>query len=349
MVFESDNLTGPSPEILDAVIKASAGDALPYGEDVHSQTLGHAFSRLFETEVMVFPVFTGTAANALALAAAAPPWGAIYCHEAAHIALSESGAPEFFTGGAKLLPRPGSDGKLDPADLARHFASSEASPHHAPVKALSIAEATECGTLYDVAEVGTIGAFCRAHDLVFHMDGARFANAVSALGVTPAELTWRSGIDVLSFGATKNGAMGAEAVVFFRRELARDFANRWKRAGQLASKMRFLAVQLETYVRDKHWLRNAGHANAMAARLAQGLARLPGVRLLYPAETNAVFAVMPEAVLQRFAAEGVSFRRWASAPAGTVRLVTAFNTPKAAVDDLLARISAVLLDSDTRP
>ncbi len=349
MTFESDNITGPSPEILEAIIKASAGGAPPYGEDEQSRTLGRTFSQLFETEVVIFPVFTGTAANALALAAAAPPWGAIYCHETAHISLSESGAPEFFTGGAKLLPRPGGDGKLDPMDLARQFASSAASPHHAPAKAVSIAEATECGTLYDVAEVEAIGAFCRAHGLLFHMDGARFANAVSALGVTPAALTWRAGLDVISFGATKNGAIGAEAVIFFRPALARDFANRLKRAGQLASKMRFLATQLETYVADRHWLRNATHANTMASRLAQGLSRLPGIRLLYPVETNAVFAVMPEGALHLLDAQGISLRRWTSAPAGTVRLVTAFNTQKEAVDDFLARVSAALLDSENLP
>ncbi len=349
MAFESDNITGASPEILEALVAAGPGDALPYGQDTRSQALDRLFSRLFETEVSVFPVFTGTAANALALAAAAPPWGAIYCHEAAHVAVSESGAPEFFTGGAKLLPRPGAAGKLDPADLRRHFESYDASPHHMPVKAVSLAEATECGTLYSAAEVASIGAFCRTYDLVLHMDGARFANAASALGDAPADLTWRAGVDVLSFGATKNGAIGAEAVVFFRADLARDFGNRWKRAGQLASKMRFLAAQLEAYVTDGLWLRNARRANAMAARLAAGLAARPGVRLLYPAETNAVFAVLPEAVLRRLAAEGFALHRWPSGPAGTVRLVTAFDTAETAIDDALARIAAALGAAGARP
>src|SRR6185312_1799022 len=242
----------------------------------------------------VFPVATGTAANALALAALTPPWGAIYCHEAAHIQSDECGAPEFFAAGAKLLPLAGEDAKLMPATVEAALLERGV-VHHVQPSALSISQATEAGTLYRPAEIAALGALARRHGLALHMDGARFANAVAALGCAPADLTWRAGVDALSFGATKNGALAAEAVIFFDPAKAADLAYRRKRAGHLFSKMRFLSAQLDAYLADGLWLRNARHANAMAARLGQGLARLPGARLVHPVEANEVFVELAEA------------------------------------------------------
>jgi len=267
MNFRSDNVTGVAPEILAALAAANAGSAAAYGEDAVTKRLAQRFAALFEHAVEVFPVATGTAANALALATLVPSWGVIYCHEAAHIQVDECGAPEFFAGGAKLLPLAGDDAKLRPEVVERAI-GGQGVVHHAQPAAISISEATEAGTLYRPEEIAALGALARRHGLALHMDGARFANAVAALGCSPAELSWRAGVDALSFGATKNGALAAEAVIFFDPAKVKGFAYRRKRGGHLLSKMRFLSAQLEAYLADDLWLANARHANAMAARLA---------------------------------------------------------------------------------
>lgn len=342
MNFASDNVTGVAPEILAALAAANAGTAAPYGEDAVTARLQARMAEVFETEVVVFPVATGTAANALALAAITPPYGAIYCHEAAHINAEECGAPEFFTGGAKLVDLAGADGKLRPGDLVEIVDAARAGGvHRVQPAAISLTQASDCGTVYSPEELRAIAEFAHAQGLSVHMDGARFANAVASLDLAPAELTWRVGVDVLSFGATKNGALAAEAVVFFNRALAEGFGFRRKRAGHLFSKMRFLSAQLEAYLAEDLWLRNAAHANRMAARLAEGLGRLAGVELVYPVQANEIFARLPEPVVAGLLADGFTFYRWDDAPgddtAGQlVRLVTAFDTEPAAVGAFLA-------------
>jgi threonine aldolase len=281
----------------------------------------------------VFPVATGTAANALALATLTPVWGAIYCHADSHIQTDECGAPEFFAGGAKLLPLPGADAKLAPGTVEAAMIE-QGVVHHVQPAAISISQATEAGTLYRPEEVAALGA--RRYGLALHMDGARFANAVAALGCSPAELTWRAGVDVLSLGATKNGALAAEAVVFFDRARADGFAYRRKRGGHLLSKMRFLSAQLEAYLSDGLWLRCASHANRMAALLSAGLAALPGARLRHPTEANEVFVELPEAAIARLAAAGFGFHRWGSPTSRCLRLVAAFDTRAADVEALIA-------------
>ena len=335
MNFRSDNVTGIAPEILAALAAANEGTAPSYGADALTERVTRRFADLFERPVAVFPVATGTAANALALASLTPPWGVVFCHEAAHVASDECGAPEFFSGGAKLVGLPGDHAKLTPAAI-QGLLSGRGVVHHAQPAAISISEASEAGTLYDVAEVAALAALARRHGMALHMDGARFANAVAALGCAPADLTWRAGVDVLSFGATKNGAMAAEAVIFFDAERARDFAYRRKRGGHLLSKMRFISAQLEAYLAGDLWLKNARHANAMAARLATGLAALPAARLHHPVQANEIFVELPEPVIARLAASGFGFYRWDGEASTCLRLVTAFNTRAADIDTFIA-------------
>jgi threonine aldolase len=345
MDFRSDNVAGAAPEILAALEAANRGTDTSYGEDAVSARLARRFAEIFEHEVAVFPVATGTAANALALAALTPPWGIVYCHEDAHVIVDECGAPEFFAGGAKLVPVPGGDAKITPAAIAERF-TERGFVHHAQPAAISISQSTEAGAVYRPDEVAVLGAFAAIEQLGLHMDGARFANAVAALGCAPADITWRAGVDALSFGATKNGALAAEAVIFFDPAKARDMGYRRKRGGHLISKMRFLSAQLEAYLAGDLWLRNARHANDMAARMAAGLARLPGVRLRHPTEANEVFVELPERVIRALIADGYKFYRWGGGESTCLRLVASFATQAEAVDGLIDAASSHLAKSN---
>ncbi|HUK60578.1 MAG TPA: low specificity L-threonine aldolase [Stellaceae bacterium] len=334
MDFRSDNTAGASPAILAALASANAGTDSPYGADAVTARLQSRFAALFEHEVAVFPVATGTAANALALAALAPPWGAIFCHENAHVAEDECGAPEFFSG-AKLVTMSGAAGKITPEAIAAHM-GTRGFVHHAQPAAISISETTEAGAVYHPEEIAALGAFARKEGLGLHVDGARFANAVAALQCAPADLTWRAGVDALSFGATKNGALAAEAVILFDPAKSEELGYRRKRGGHLFSKMRFVSAQLEVYVTDDLWLENARHANRMAARLAAGLERLPRAQLLFKVDANEVFVVLPEPVLAALDAAGAKFYRQSGGRAPAIRLVASFMTREDEVDEFLA-------------
>ncbi len=340
MNFASDNTAPVAPAVMAAILAANQGPAASYGADDWTARLTAAASELFETETTVFPVSTGTAANGLALAALSPPYGAVYCHETAHILLEECGAPEFYTGGAKLIGLPGAGGKLAPERVAGALElAAEAGVHHASPAALSVTQATEWGTVYRPDEIAALAAVVRRRGLRLHMDGARLANALARLGCTPAELTWRAGVDVLSLGATKNGALAAEAVLLFDPALAAGFAERRKRAGHLLSKMRFLSAQLLAMLEEGRWLAFAGHANAMADRLAAGLAGIPGVRPVQPVEANELFLAMPEPLIAGLHELGFAFHRWLTPPGESgpvVRLVTSFATSPEQVDELIA-------------
>ncbi|TLU71665.1 threonine aldolase family protein [Lichenicoccus roseus] len=340
--FGSDNVGPAHPQVVQAMLEANRGAVASYGGDPWTARVGTLIDEIFQTETTVFPVATGTAANALALSALVRPFGAIVCDEVAHIMNDEAGAPEFFTGGAKLLTLPSPDGRMDPevlqATLARRRISGV---HQSPVEAISLTQATEWGTCYPVSRIAALSAVARENRLHVHMDGARFANAIDFLGATPAAVTWQAGVDVLSLGATKNGAMAAEAVVFFNRDLAREFAQRRKRGGHLWSKQRFLSAQLTGYLEGGLWLQNGARANAAALRLSQGLAALPGVAVVQPTEANEVFAALPEPLVVRLEAAGYGFYRWARLPGDggiVVRLVCAFDTTEADVDALLGKI-----------
>jgi threonine aldolase len=292
-------------------------------------------AEVFEREVAVFPLATGSAANALALAALVPRYGAVYCHREAHVNVDECGAPEFFTGGAKLVVLDGEGAKITPQAVAE-TAFGRGIVHHVQPAAISITQATEKGTVYSPDEVAALAELARRQDMALHMDGARFANALAHLGCSPAEATWKAGVDVLSLGATKNGAMAAEAVVFFNPGQAREFAYLRKRAGHLFSKQRFVSAQLEAYLTDDLWLNNARHANALAARLGEGLAALPGAALVAPVEANEVFVALPRPVVEGLKAAGVLFYVWREAQRPQARFVTAYDSRAEDVEALLA-------------
>ena len=332
--FASDNVEGSAAEILAALVRANDGQARPYGADAITARVEARLAELFEHEVGVLLVTSGTAANALGIASLTPPWGRVLCHRDAHIHGDECGAPEFYTGGAQLRLLGGPDAKID-VDELRSVAALDRGDVHSPQAAcVSVTQITEGGAVYSLAELDEIGRVARAAGLRVHMDGARFANAIAALGCTPAQMTWRAGVDVLSFGATKNGAPGVEAVVTFDRGRLEELQFRRKRAGHLASKMRFLAAQMEAYLADDLWLRCARHANAMGARLASGLAGITGVSLVSPVRANLLFVRFPGGVAQRLHDQGFAFHPDRRDPAAH-RLVTSFATSPDAVDTFI--------------
>ena len=351
MDFASDNSSGASDQVLAALVAANAGAAMPYGADPWTAAAEKAVQEVFERECSVFLLPTGTAANALALAALTPPYGAIFCHEEAHIANDECGAPEFYSAGAKLVGLTGAQGRISLDSLKGALARfPRGLVKQVQPSALSITQATECGTLYSLDELDALCAAAHGAGVRVHMDGARFANAVARLGCSPARMSWEAGVDVLSFGATKNGTFCCEAVIFFDMALAHDFAFRRKRGGHTLSKGRFLGAQMSAYLKDGHWLDLARHANAMADRLAQGLATCPGVRLPWPCEANEVFAILPRAADSALKAAGAIYYHWGTrglaageAPGADdvfVRLIPSFSTQAQAVDRFLGIVRA---------
>jgi threonine aldolase len=341
MNFCSDNVTGVAPEIMQALAEANHGTAWPYGNDDWTRRIESRLADIFERKVRAFPVATGTAANSLALACMCPPYGAVLAHEAAHVMVDECGAPEFYSGGAKLIPVAGAHGKMTEAGVAAALAKWRSSdPHQVPLAAISLTNATESGTVYRPDEVRAIARLAKAEGMRVHMDGARFANAMAFLGVPAKAVTWEAGVDALSFGATKGGAMAAEMVVFFDDKLAESFAYRRMRAGHLVSKMRFVSAQLNAFLADGLWLKLARHANAMAQRLAQGLLRIPGARLRDPVEANELFVVLPAAVIAGLREAGAEFYDWPGEP-NLIRLVTAWETDPAKVERFLKVASEV--------
>jgi threonine aldolase len=348
MNFASDNAAGIAPEILAAIAQANAGAALAYGQDDWTKRVEQKLAQLFEREVAVFLVPTGTAANALALAHLTPPWGAVLCHAEAHIAVDECGAPEFYGGGIKLIGLAGDGGKIAPATLRRALAEGQwGGPHHVSPAVLSLSQATEAGTIYRPSELRELADTAHQRGLAVHVDGARLANALARLNASLAQATWMAGVDALSFGATKGGALAAEAIVFFDPARGREMQERRKRGGHLISKHRFIAAQLEAYLADDLWLKLARHANAMADRLAAGLTGA-GLAPVWPVEANEVFAALPSHVDARLKAAGASYYPWTtdSLPNGTtlprdsilVRLVTSFATGVAEVDHFVAAV-----------
>ncbi|MEA2903884.1 MAG: threonine aldolase [Alphaproteobacteria bacterium] len=346
MNFASDNAAGVAPEILAAIAAANEGSALAYGNDAWTTRVEARFAELFEHAVAVFLVPTGTAANALALAHLTPPWGAVLCHAESHIATDECGAPEFFGGGIKLIGLAGAGCKLSAATLERALAERQwGGPHHVSPAVLSLSQATEAGTVYRPHEIRRLADVAHARGLAVHVDGARLANALVRMNASPAEATWKAGVDALSFGATKGGALAAEAVLFFDPARGAGMQDRRKRGGALLSKHRFIAAQMEAYLAGDLWLRLARHANAMADRLAAGLAAA-GFAPLWPVEANEVFVALPDGVRERLEAAGASFYAWTTqsppdgitlaANTGLVRLVTSFATTAPEVEQFVA-------------
>jgi threonine aldolase len=346
MNFASDNAAGVAPEILAAIARANDGAALAYGRDDWTKRVERRFAELFEREVAVFLVPTGTAANALALAHLTPPWGAVLCHAESHIATDECGAPEFFGGGIKLIGLPGAGGKIAPETLQDALEHGQwGGPHHVSPSVLSLSQVTEAGTIHRPHELRRLAEIAHGRGLAVHLDGARLANALARMNASPAEATWQAGVDALSFGATKNGALAAEAVVFFDPARGANMQERRKRGGHLVSKHRFIAAQWEAYLSDGLWLRLARHANAMADQLAERLSAA-GLAPVWPVEGNEVFVVLPARTDERLKAAGASYYPWSSdgLPAGTkvpegailARLVTSFATTPAEADRFVA-------------
>ena len=333
--FSSDNIVGASPEVLEALIACNAGNTHPYGNDEHTLRVERMFSDIFEREVSVFLVPTGTAANSLCLATMTPPWGSIFCHPQAHINNDECGAPEFYTSGAKIQVIDGANAKIDPVRLRAAVRNKVGDVHTVQPSCVSITQATEAGSVYTGAEIQEIGDICRSAHVRLHMDGSRLANALVSAGCSLADMTWRAGVDALSFGATKNGALCAEAIVLFDKTLEKELAYRRKRAGHLFSKMRFLSAQMDAYLTDDLWLRNARHANAMAKRLEDGIRHLKDVEILAPTKANILFCRMPITLSNSLLAAGFVFynNRWEP---GVVRFVTSFATDAEDVDRLIA-------------
>jgi len=350
MDFRSDNVAGVAEEIMAAIAAANRGTAAAYGDDAISQALEPAFSQLFETDVRVFPVLTGTIANSLSASLLSPPWGAIFAEVESHIYQDECGAPELFTGGAKLIPLQSQGGKIPPEELQGRLATAgQGFVHASQPAAFSLTQSSEAGAVYTPDEVAELAGIAKDAGLGVHMDGARFANAVAALNAgnqsaSPADITWRAGVDVLSFGATKNGALGAEAVILFRTDLAEEMSFRHKRAGQLASKMRYISAQLAAYIEDGLWLRLADHANRLCAALAQGLGAISGVTIDSYGGANELFVEMPGETVVALRKEGFEFYDWpetVAAAAGrrcTIRLVTRHDMTDSEVAGLIAAV-----------
>ncbi|GAU82880.1 low specificity L-threonine aldolase [Bosea sp. BIWAKO-01] len=351
MNFISDNTAGASAPVMAAIAAANDGAAAAYGTDIWTQRVERLFAEVFEHEVSVFLVTSGTAANALALACLTRPWGAVLTHQESHVADDECGAPEFFGDGTKLIGLPGTGNKITPESVTKVLARMrEGALHQVQPQAVSITQATECGLIYRPDEVRALKQAADPRALKLHMDGARFANALVTLGCSPAEITWKAGVDVLSFGGTKNGAWAAEAVVFFDQALAAEMKWRRKRAGHTLSKGRLIGAQFEGLLAGGHWLALARHANAMASRLSEAVTRGGSVRLAWPCEANTAFLVLDAATQQRLKEAGVGYHAWsdtalpddAGLASGEIigRFVMSFATRPEDVEQLISLLNA---------
>jgi len=331
--FASDNYAGICPEAWKAMKDVSAGYANSYGDDLYTARACNLLRDFFETDCQVFFVFNGTAANSLALASLCQSYHSIICPESAHIETDECGAVEFFSNGTKVLLVPSREGKID-LEAAEHAIIRRTDIHYPKPKVLSITQSTELGTVYSVDELQAVGALARKYDMKLHVDGARFANAVASLQVAPREISWQAGVDVLTFGGTKNGLAVGEAVIFFDARLAREFDYRCKQAGQLASKMRFLSAPWSGMLSDGALLRHAAHANDCARRVAAGLGSIAGLEVVYPCQANAVFVGMPEPLIEALRQRGWHFYTFIGT--GLARFMCSWSTHQADIDALVS-------------
>ncbi|MGK7924383.1 MAG: low specificity L-threonine aldolase [Spirulina sp.] len=337
--FASDNYSGICPEAMDYFLQANQGSALAYGEDRWTQKAADYFRELFAIDCEVFFVFNGTAANSLALASLCQSYHSVICHELAHIETDECGAPEFTSNGSKLLLGHGENGKLTPDSIVA-LITKRSDIHYPKPKVISLTQTTELGSLYTLEELAAIQAIAQQYNLKIHMDGARFANAVAALNVTPADLTWKTGVDVLCFGGTKNGLPLGEAILFFKRDLAEDFAYRCKQGGQLASKMRFISAPFLGLLETGAWLKNARHANQCAEYLEAQLKKIPETEIMLPREANAIFVKLPDRVIRALKTKGWHFYTFIGV--GGVRFMCSWNTTRSRIDELVADIQGAI-------
>jgi threonine aldolase len=337
--FASDNYAGICPEAWEAMAEANQGHARSYGDDRWTDQASDLLREVFQCPCEVFFVFNGTAANSLALSSLCQSYHSLLSHETAHVETDECGAPEFFSNGTKVLLLGGPNGKIDPAGI-EPMVQRRTDIHYPKPRVLSVTQATELGTVYTSAELGELGRIAHRLGLKMHMDGARFANAVVSLGAAPKEITWQAGLDVLCLGGTKNGMAVGEAVVFFNLDLAFEFDYRCKQAGQLASKMRFLAAPWVGLLRNGAWLRHAQHANAMAERLEQSLRAIQEVHIMFPRQANSVFVQMPAALAEALRQRGWWFYTFIGQ--GGCRLMCSWDTQESDVDDFVADLKTCL-------
>lgn len=340
--FTSDNAYGADPAIATALCNNATGTAAPYGNDDFTAGVNRQLSDTFAHEVIAFPVITGTAANALALATLCPPYGAILCHADSHIAADECGAPEFFSHGAKIIGLEGKDGKLTPNAVEAWISKLRPGVHSPKPSVLSITQLTEAGTVYQPDEIARLAETARKYGMSLHIDGARFANALASLGCEPADISWRAGADAVSFGATKNGAIGAEAVLFFGRTHISEFEYRRKKSGHLLSKMRFISMQFSAYLNGDRWIENARRANSLAALLADGLTATGKVTIVHPVEGNIIFAILPVSMARQLRASGALFYDVFPAQGDLIltRFVTSFSMPSEHVEQFIRLLAS---------
>jgi threonine aldolase len=339
--FASDNYSGICPEAWSAMEIANSGSASSYGDDPWTARAADAFRSLFETECEIFFVFNGTAANSLALASLCQSYHGVICSTAAHVETDECGAPEFFSNGSKLFVAESPNGKLSPAAI-HEIATKRQDIHYPKPHVATITQSTETGLVYTTDEIRAIATTCEVHKLRLHMDGARFANACASLGCSPAEITWKSGVDVLCFGGTKNGMAVGEAILFFDRKLAEDFDYRCKQAGQLASKMRFLAAPWTGLIESGAWLRNAAHGNACARYFAEQVANVPGIQIASQVEANAVFVTAPDAILEALRRRGWRFYTFIG---GAARFMFSWDSKRERIDELCRDLREVATEA----
>jgi threonine aldolase len=338
--FASDNYAGICPEALEAMEAANRGHATSYGDDPWTDLAAAAFRKLFETDCEVYFVFNGTAANSLALASLCQSYHGVICCDQSHVETDECGAPEFFSNGSKLLVAVSANGKLTPQSI-RELATKRQDIHYPKPRAVTITQPTETGRVYSLDELRALSTECKTHGLLLHMDGARFANACASLGCSPGEMTWKSGVDVLCFGGTKNGMAVGEAVLFFDRKLAADFDYRCKQAGQLASKMRFLSAPWVGMLESSAWLRNATHANKCARRFAAQVEKIPGIRIVQPVEANAVFIEAPDEMLRRLRSRGWRFYTFIG---GAARFMFSWDSDPGRIDAFCRDLNECVID-----
>ncbi|MAR79284.1 MAG: low specificity L-threonine aldolase [Rhodospirillaceae bacterium] len=330
--FLSDNVSGISREILEGLNKINHGSANSYGEDDQTKKLQNNANSLFEKEVSIFPVTSGTAANSIAFASCVPPYGAILCSQESHINQDECNAPEFYTGGAKLVKVKSSVGKIIDANLSNVIENlAPHGIHNAQPILVSITQSTELGTIYTLDEIRSIAKIAKENNILLHMDGARIANAVTSLNCSWADITWKSGVDILSFGATKNGTFGSEAIIYFNKNLSKNVEYYRKRGGHLISKMRFISSQLNSYIETGIWEKNAKNANEMAKTLEKHLNHIVGVDVVYPVESNSVFVKMPDDLVEKLYNRGFAFGQWGKKAKKIYRIMASFDTNKESI------------------
>ncbi|HEY0457380.1 MAG TPA: low specificity L-threonine aldolase [Verrucomicrobiae bacterium] len=340
--FASDNYAGICPEAWNSIVLANPGHVRGYGDDEWTTKAADLIRDVFETRCEIFFVFNGTAANSLALASLCQSYHSILCHETAHVEMDECGAPEFFSNGTKVLLLSGENGKIDTASIER-MVKRRSDIHYPKPQVVSVTQATELGTVYNVEELKAIWSMCKKLNLRIHMDGARFANAVASLKVAPKEVTWQAGVDVLCFGGTKNGTAVGDAVVFFNPELAREFDYRCKQAGQLASKMRFLSAPWVGMLQDGAWLRHAAHANAMAAYLEKSIRTMPELQILFPRQANSVFVELSQTIREGLWKRGWMFYNFIGK--GGCRLMCAWDVTEQDVNNFIGDLKELVHSS----